>query len=83
MKNVIKLMKLSLILTLFAGWSLTAMAQGGPPPPPPSGGHGSTGNQPAGPGGGAPIGTAVTLMLGLFGAYGAKKAWDNRKRLDE
>lgn len=81
MKNIANTLKVALIVTLFTGWGLVAMAQG--PPPPPGGGHGQNTNQPAGPGGGAPIGTAVTLMLGLFGAYGAKKAWDNRKKLDE
>ena len=80
MKNITILLKTLLVAALFMGWSLLAMAQGPPPPP---GDHGQSTNQPAGPGGGAPIGTAVTLMLGLFGAYGAKKAWDNRKKLDE
>ena len=81
MKNIINILKISLIITLFTGWGLMAMAQGPGVPPPPPGGHGQSTNQQAG--GGAPIGTAVTLMIGLFGAYGAKKAWDNRKRLDE
>ena len=80
MKNILNIVKVSLIITLFTGWGLVAMAQG--PPPPPGGGHGQTGNQsPAG--GGAPIGSAVALMVGLFGAYGAKKVWANRKKLDE
>ena len=81
MKNIINIVKVSLIITLFTGWGLVAMAQGPPPPP---GDHGQGTNQPAGPaGGGAPIGSAVALMVGLFGAYGAKKVWDNRKKLDE
>jgi hypothetical protein len=81
MKNIANSLKVALIVTLFTGWGLVAMAQG--PPPPPGGGHGGNTNQPAGPGGGAPIGSAVALMLGLFGAYGAKKVWDSRKKLDE
>ena len=83
MKNRALLLKISLIAALFMGWSLLATAQGPGGPPPPPAEHGVSSNQPAGAGGGAPIGSAVTLMLGLFGAYGAKKAWDNRKKLDE
>ena len=78
MKNRIKQFSIALLLTLFMGLNLTVFAQGPPPPP---GDHGATGNQ--APANGAPIGTAVTLMLSLFGAYGAKKAWDSRKKLDE
>lgn len=81
MKNIFKITRMSLILAMFVCWIPLSNAQG--PPPPPGGEHGQSGNQPAGPGGGAPIGTAVTLMIGLFGAYGAKKVWDGRKRLDE
>lgn len=80
MKKTVKILSVTLMLALFAGFSTSVFAQG-PPPPPPSGGHGQTTNQPAG--GGAPIGSAVTLMLGLFAAYGAKKAWDARQKLDE
>lgn len=32
---------------------------------------------------GAPIGTGIALMTGLFVAFGAKKAWDARKKLEE
>jgi hypothetical protein len=32
---------------------------------------------------GAPIGTGLALMTGLFAAFGAKKAWDARKKLEE
>jgi hypothetical protein len=83
MKNIANTLKVALIVTLFTGWGLVAMAQGPPPPPGggPNNGHGATGDQPAG--GGAPIGSAVALMVGLFGAYGAKKVWDGRKKLDE
>lgn len=83
MRNTAKLPSVILTLSLFIGWSLLATAQGPGGPPPPPAEHGVSSNQPAGAGGGAPIGSAVTLMLGLFGAYGAKKAWDNRKKLDE
>lgn len=81
MKKLVKKLSVALIIALFAGISHTAIAQG--PPPPPGGGHGHTTNQPPSNGGGAPIGTAVTLMVTLFGAYGVKKVWDNRKRMEE
>ena len=75
MKND-KVRKLIYLLTLLMGFSMTIAAQGPPPPP---GGHGQNNNQPAGSGGSAPIGSAIMLMLGLSGAYGAKKAWDMRE----
>lgn len=40
------------------------------PPPPPPGGHGGTGNV---PGGGAPIGSGISVMLLLGAAYGSRK----------
>ena len=79
MKNY-KIRKLIFLLFLLMGFSITILAQGPPPPP---GDHGQNTNQPAGPGGSAPIGSAITLMLGLFGAYGFKKAWDKREKLNE
>ncbi len=39
------------------------------PPPPPSGGHGSGANE---PGGGAPIGSGIGILLTLGAAYGGK-----------
>lgn len=81
MKKLVQIFSISLLLALFTGISTDLIAQG--PPPPPGGGHGHTTNQPPSNGGGAPIGTAVTLMVTLFGAYGAKKVWDNRKRMEE
>jgi hypothetical protein len=72
----INLFFIALAMLLFVGISVS-VAQG-PPPPPPS--HGLTGDAPAN---GAPIGTGIALMTGLFAAYGAKKAWDARKKLEE
>jgi hypothetical protein len=46
------------------------------PPPPPPEGHGQTGNQP--PGGGAPIGSGLAIMLALGAAYGGKKLHNTR-----
>jgi len=43
------------------------------PPPPPS--HGQTGNVTP-PGGGAPIGGGLFMLIGLAAAYGGKKIYD-------
>ena len=72
MKNIVKFTKIALILALFMGWNLVAMAQGGPPPPP-GGGHGQTGNQ--NPGGGAPIGGGIAMLLTFSAAWGGKKVY--------
>ncbi|MFP4468894.1 MAG: hypothetical protein ACLFN2_07995 [Bacteroidales bacterium] len=63
------------ILFLFAFMICTSVnvySQAGPPPPP---GHGEEENQPAGIGGG------LLILLGIAGAYGGKKVYDARKRL--
>jgi len=57
--------------------SLPALAQD-PPPPPPGGGHGQGGNQT--PGGSAPVGSGLVVMIALGAAYGSKKIYDARKR---
>lgn len=77
MKRNINLIVFTLAMLLFVGLNVS-IAQG-PPPPPPSE-HGQSGNQEPK---GAPIGTGIALMSGLFAAYGAKKAWDARKKLEE
>ncbi len=55
-------------------------AQDVPPPPPP--GHGETGNV---PGGGAPIGSGLLLLLGISSVYGGYKGYklyqDKKKKL--
>lgn len=56
------------------------------PPPPPSG-HGGTGNAPADdPGGGAPIGGGLGVLLALGAAYGGRKvyrAWKDQQELED
>jgi hypothetical protein len=76
MKRKINLFFITLALLLFVGLSVSD-AQG-PPPPPDT--HGATGDQPAN---GAPIGTGIILMTGLFAAYAARKAWNARQKLAE
>lgn len=58
----------------------TSLPAQNPPPPPPGGGHGLQGNQP--PGGGAPIGSGIFLLLGLGLAYGTKKAYQSNQNGD-
>lgn len=59
--------------------STVAFAQD--PPPPPSGGHGSSTNQ--SPGGSAPIGSGIALLMSMAALYGGKKVYDARKKLME
>jgi hypothetical protein len=75
MKKKINIVLCTVALLVFVGLSVS-VAQ---PPPPDQ--HGVETNQPSG--NGAPIGTGIALMTGLFAAYGAKKAWDARKKLQE
>ena len=58
---------------VFAINALPLLADAPPPPPP---GHGTTGNV---PGGGAPIGSGLFILLGLGAAYGGKKIYDHFK----
>ena len=52
---------------IFATSALPLQADAPPPPPP---GHNTTGNV---PGGGAPIGSGMAILLALGAAYGGKK----------
>ncbi len=49
-----------------------------PPPPPPDPGGGT----PIG-GGPAPIGTGLVMLISMGAAYGAKKVYNARKKLEE
>ena len=73
-----KKLQLLFAMLIFSVMSLYAQA---PPPPPGDASNGGT-NGPVG-GNGAPIGTGIILMTSLFAAYGAKKAWDSREKLEE
>lgn len=57
---------------------LTSAAQGVPPAPPDE--HDQSGNQPSG--NGAPIGGGMTMLLSMGAAYGGKKYYDYRKKLN-
>ncbi|MBU1370106.1 MAG: hypothetical protein KJ578_12380 [Bacteroidetes bacterium] len=74
MKKIIA--QLVLVIGLFL--SSQAMLAQGPPEPPD--GHGETTNQD--PGGGAPIGGGLGILLALGAAYGGRKvykAWQQNK----
>jgi hypothetical protein len=74
MKKIIA--KLLLLTVLITG-SQQLISQPPPPPPP---GHGGDGNQNAG---NAPIDGGLGILLVLGAAYGGKKIWDYRKKLEE
>jgi hypothetical protein len=58
---------------------IVSIAQG-PPPPPPPGGPG-TSDTPIG--GAAPVGSGLVMLISMGAAYGAKKIYNARKRLEE
>jgi hypothetical protein len=72
MKKHIKT-SISLFLLLFILTFATPVMAGSPPPPPPA--HGNGGNV---PGGGAPIGEGLIILVALGAAYGYKK-WNGKK----
>ncbi len=74
MKNIVKIF----VLTLFVLVSTTSVFAQDPPPPPPGSGHGAGGSQV--PGGGAPIGSGVVLLIAMAAGYGGKKVYDFGKK---
>jgi hypothetical protein len=78
MKNKFKIVAAVLTLGFIIGLSTISIPQ----PPPPPAGHGYTGD--TAPGGGmAPVGSGLVLLLSMGAAYGAKKVFNARKRLEE
>jgi len=76
-KYILRLM----LFTSISVASLSVNSQPQDPPPPPADGHGQSTDQL--PGGGAPLGTGIGILLALGGAYGAKKVYDIRKKTKE
>ena len=70
MKTLIKTIAIPITIILFT--INVSLAQDPPPPP----GHGTSGNV---PGGGAPIGSGLLVLIALGAAYGGKKVFDYRK----
>ena len=71
--NLIKKVAITMLVIIGLTLSIDSVGQA-PPPPPPS--HGSSGNQ---PGGNAPIGGGLFILIGLGAAYGGKKLYDMKK----
>jgi len=76
MKKIIFNLLVISFLILVPVFAATASA----PPPPPPGGPG-TGDAPIG--GTAPLGSGIVMLLTMGAAYGAKKVYDARKKLQE
>jgi hypothetical protein len=72
MKAIFKILTIAVFFLMFNG---VANAQA-PPPPEGSGGQSGSGNV---PGGGAPIGSGLVVLLALGAGYGAKKVYNFRK----
>ncbi len=79
MKNRIKILVIGITFGLLIGTGAVSYAQPGPPPPPE--GHGGTGN--SSPGGMAPVGSGLAILIGLGAAYGARKLGSTWKKIDE
>ena len=77
MKKVIVNLIIFLALIIVPVITVNASA---PPPPPPPGGPGGN-DIPIG--GSAPVGSGLVLLLSMGAAYGAKKVYDARKKLEE
>jgi len=71
MKNTMKTLIASLVLAMALFISIPAQAD----PPGMPGNHGSNGDQ-APPGGGAPIGSGIVIMIAIASAYGGKRVYD-------
>jgi hypothetical protein len=70
---------LNLILTgLFIAVPVILATASAPPPPPPGPGGADT---PIG--GAAPVGSGIVILLSMGAAYGARKVYYARKRLEE
>ena len=72
MKNIAKFAKITLTLALFMGWGVVANAQPGPPGGPHGGEDDVSGTT---PGGGAPIGSGMAILLSLGAAWGGKEVY--------
>jgi len=68
MKKKLQFMFSLLVLFIVLNFATPIYAQDPPPPPPPS--HGEGGNV---PGGGAPIGEGMVILVALGAAYGWKR----------
>ena len=70
MKTLIKMTVISFVFSLFF---LLPASVNADPPGMPGGNHGSNGDAP--PGGGAPIGGGIAMLIAMSAAYGGKKVY--------
>jgi|AntRauTorcE11898_2_1112593.scaffolds.fasta_scaffold01732_3 hypothetical protein len=75
-----KTIKITTIAFLIFVLPLISLGQGSVPPPPSD--HGQSDNQSPNDGGTAPIGGGVAMLLTMGAAYGGKKYYDYRKKLN-
>ncbi len=75
MKNRFKILALGLTLGFIIGLSNISIPQ---PPPPPD--HGDPGDV---PGGTAPVGSGLVLLIGMGAAYGSRKLYRAWKNIEE
>ncbi len=80
MKNTINKLIKTFAILLLVGTAYTLSAQ---PPPPPGGESGGGGSQGEKLGGNAPIGGGLFILLGLGAAYGGRKVYNLRNKLEE
>ncbi len=80
MKKIIIRTAAAFILMMGIVFISPVSGQNGNPPPPPST-HGEDTNQI--PGGGAPLGSGLAILLSLGAVYSGKKVFDARRKLAE
>ncbi len=78
MRKHMKIIAVSLMFSLLMCMSGVLLAQTQAPPPPQT--HGVGGEV---PGGGAPIGEGLIMLIAMGAAYGAKKIYQKRNKLAE
>ena len=80
MKKIIVNMLKAFVIVLMVSIAYTVEAQ---PPPPPGGATGTGNNNGNSQGGNAPIGSGLFILLGLGAAYGGRKIYNLRNKLEE
>ncbi len=78
MRKTFNIITVSLILCMAIFLTDSLYAQTQAPPPPQT--HGVGGDV---PGGGAPVGEGVVLLIAMGAAYGARKVYSMRRKLAE
>jgi hypothetical protein len=79
MKRKLIMLKPAFLLIIFF-LTLTTATYSQDPPPPPPGEHGGGGNV---PGGGAPVGNGLAILIALGTAYGVKKIAEKDNKIND